>query len=214
MANLTTKVNGGVDKVRDFLANTNDTTADYPFYTGKCAVVFDGTWIFGHMATTAPDMYKDSTKWGVALRPYNGNNAKATHHGTSGLAWAWGYVIPKGLPQEVQDAAYEWVEWWIAGGDPKGKDGCYFLFQQSQVSAVQKCMADQSWYDVNPYWDTVLEALKTDVSIPITPVQSEITSILGDAVEQALYGQMSAKDALDSAAKQGQAVLDKFWSKA
>ncbi len=212
MVNFTNQINGGVDKVRDFFAGTENAVTDLPFYLDTQAMWPQGTWVFGHLKNGDPEMYNDKEKWGVALRPYNGNNPKATHRGVSGNYWAWGYVIPKGLPKEVQDAAYEWIEWWITGKDPKGKDGCYFLFEQSQVSAVKECTADKAWYEINPYWDVVVKALQTDVSVPITPVQSQIAAFVDGAIEEAYYGTKTPKEALDSAAEQAQPLLDKFWS--
>ena len=212
MASFTKNINGGIENVSDFLNGTSDTSADFPFYDNRYAIWFTGTWAFGHMASWDPNLWKDPTKWGVALRPYNGNNAQATHHGTSGLQWAWGYTIPKTSPKKAQDAAYQWVEWWITQSNPKEVGGCQFLFAQSQVSAVVKCTEDPAWGDGNPYWDVIIKSMGTDVSVPISPVQTQITAILNDAVESAVYGKQSAKEALDSAAQKSQAVLDKFWS--
>jgi multiple sugar transport system substrate-binding protein len=212
VTNITNEINGGIENISDFFAGTSGTSADFPFYEDRHAVYFTGTWAFDHMSTWAPEMWENTEKWGVALRPYNGNQPGATHHGTSGLQWAWGYTIPAALPSEMQDAAYTWVEWWTTESQTNEPGGCHFLFEQSQMSAVVECVDDPAWSDGNPYWDVVVEALNTDVSIPITPVQSQITAFVQEAVEQAIYGQRSAQEALDWAVERGQAVLDEFWS--
>jgi ABC-type glycerol-3-phosphate transport system substrate-binding protein len=213
MVNFENEMNGGVENVTDFLAGVSGNSADFPFYNDGHAIYFTGTWAFGHFETQNPEMWADTDRWGVGLRPYNGNNSQATHHGVSGLQWAWGYSIPANLPREVQDAAYKWVEWWITQ-ESVDKGGCQFLFKQTQVSAVKNCSEDPAWHDENPYWGVVVEALGTDVSIPITPAQSEVGSFLDEAVEEALYGQKTPQEALDWAAEKGQAVLDRFWSEA
>ncbi|MCD6291479.1 MAG: ABC transporter substrate-binding protein [Anaerolineae bacterium] len=208
MVKFTNEINGGIENVNDFWEGTSDTSADFPFYTDRVAIWFTGVWAFGHLKTWDPELWKDTNSWGAALRPYNGNNPKAAHHGVSGLQWAWGYVIPKNLPKEVQDAAYKWVE--FLGTDPRG--GCYFLFKQGRPSPVKKCNENPEYYKANPYWDVVLKSLESDVSVPITPVQSQIDDILNQAIQEAFYGKKDPKEALDWAAEKGQAVLDKFWS--
>ncbi|KPL22824.1 MAG: hypothetical protein AMJ93_06260 [Anaerolineae bacterium SM23_84] len=211
MVNFVTDIYSGYENQLDFFERMEG--IDNPFFDELQAVYFAGTWAFGWMQSSDPDMYNDPDKWGVALRPYNSNRPNATHHGVAGLEQGWGYVISKDLPKELQDAAYEWIEWWILRDSPKEEGGCKFLFEQAQVSAVKKCNEDPAWYDVNPYWSVVLEGVETDVSVPITPVQSQVTGFLAEAVEQALYGQKEPKEALDWAAGKGQEVLDEFWSK-
>jgi multiple sugar transport system substrate-binding protein len=212
MVNVTNEISGGIENVRDFFAGIDGTSPDFPFYQDRFAVYFTGTWAFDHMETQDVEMWTDTDKWGVALRPYNANRSGAASHGTSGLQWGWGYTIPSALPKEVQDAAYEWVEWWITQPRIDEPGGCQFLFTQSQVSALTECTNDPAWYDGNPYWDVVVSALGIDVSVPITPVQSQITAFLNEAVEQAMFGQQTPQEALDLAAERGQALLDEFWS--
>lgn len=212
MVNVTSEINGGIENIRDFFAGIDGTSADFPFYQDRYAIYHTGTWAFDHLETWDAEMWADTEKWGVAVRPYNGNQPGAASHGTSGLQWGWGYTIPSALPKASQDAAYEWVEWWITQSRIDEPGGCQFLYEQSQISALTECTNDPAWYEGNPYWDVVVESLPNDVSIPITPVQSQITAFLNEAVEQALYGQQSPQEALDLAAERSQAVLDEFWS--
>jgi ABC-type glycerol-3-phosphate transport system substrate-binding protein len=212
MAHVAQEINQGYENVLDFNTGNSGESADFKFYHDLHAIYFTGTWGFGHLQTWAPEMWADTERWGVALRPYNGNNADAASHGISGLQWAWGYTIPQSLAPANQDAAYAFVEWWITQSDPTVPGGCQFLFEQSQVSAAKECTENPAWYDINPYWETVVEALALDVSVPITPVQSQITALLNEALDRAVYGQESPQEALDWAAEQGQAVLDQFWS--
>jgi ABC-type glycerol-3-phosphate transport system substrate-binding protein len=214
MAHIAQEINQGYDNVLDFNTSNTDESADFKFYNAGQVIHFTGTWGFGHLQTWAPEMWADTDQWGVALRPYNGDNPDAASQGVSGLQWAWGYTIPQSLAKANQDAAYTFVEWWITQGDPTVPGGCQFLFEQSQISAAIECSENPAWNEINPYWDTVIEALGVDISVPITPVQSQITALLSEAVERAVFGEESAQEALDWAAEQGQAVLDEFWSNA
>lgn len=208
MVNFTNKYNGGVENVREFWEGTTEPSADFPFYHDKVGMWMINVSAFGHLKTHDADMWNDPSQWGVGLRPYNANNPNATHHGISGLTWAWGYVIPKSLPKEVQDAAYKFLEY--LGTQEKG--GCQFLFVQGRPSPVKSCNENPAYYEANPYWKVVLESLESDVSIPITPVQSQINDILSASIDEAFFGVKSPKEALDEAAAKSQKILDEFWA--
>ncbi|MEM7028880.1 MAG: substrate-binding domain-containing protein [Chloroflexota bacterium] len=208
MLNFTNEINGGVENGSEFYAGTSHTSADHPFYNETAATVFTGTWFFGHMSATDPDMWESTDNWGCGLRPYNGDNADATHHGAAGLSGSWGYVIPKNSPQELRDAAYKYLEFFGTHKD----GGCLFLFNQSRPSAVIECNNNQAYFDANPAWDVVLDSLASDISIPVTPAQSEINDIISSSLEEAFFGVTSAEEALNNAAEKSQAILDEFWA--
>ncbi len=208
MIEFVNKYYGNWSNCIDFWTGNNDTAPDGRFYKDRLGIWWVNVSAFSHLKTQAPDKYKDpQNAWGVALRPYNAKNPKATHHGETGLAFAWGQVIPKAISKEKQDAAYKFVE--FLSTNEKGV--CAFLFAQDRPAPLISCNANPDYKKNNPYWDIVLKALETDISLPITPVQTEINSFIKEAVEKALLGTAKPKDALDAAAKQGQAVLDKYW---
>ena len=207
MVNFVNNYTGGYEATVDFWTGLEEASADFPFFNERLGIHFANVAFFGHILNNDPEMWENTDAWGIALRPYNGENPDATHAGVSGLSFAWGYVIPANLPQEVQDAAYEFLE--FLGTNEAG--GCYFLLAQGRPSPVQSCNEDESYQEANPYWDTVLEALATDVSVPVTPVQSQINDILTRAVEAAFFG-ADAQQSLDSAAAEAQAVLDEYWA--
>jgi ABC-type glycerol-3-phosphate transport system substrate-binding protein len=210
LVNYTDEVNGGIEADSDFNASLRGgaQAADFAFYEGRETFVFYNSSLFNHFKTFSPELWDDTSRWGIALRPYNGGNSKATHHGMTGLPGNSGYVIPKGLPREMQDAAYLWAEYF--GFHQEG--GCFFLFEQQRPTSVRECNANPAYYDANPYWATVLKAMETDVMVPIAPVESQITALLSEAIEEAYYGVKTPQEALDWAAEQGQEVLDGFWS--
>lgn len=168
------------------------------------------TSFFGHYNTNDPDGYADASHWGVMLRPFNGDNADAKHTGVTGYGFSggWAYTIPAAHPPEMQAAAYKFAEW--IGVHELG--GCAFLFAQSRPSPVKACNENPAYYDVNPYWATVLEGLATDTPVAITPVQGQLAEILNNHVEEAFFGVKSAEEALADAQAEAQALLDEFWA--
>ena len=96
------------------------------------------------------------------------------------------------------------------GEDVKG--ACWFMQQQARPSPLIACNEDPVFYDLNPNWDNVKAALESDIALPIVPPQSRVIEILNQYVELALFGEMSAQEALDAAAEEAQFVLDEYWS--
>ncbi len=210
MLSFTNDVNGGVENMTDFFQGSDFTAGDHPFYTNELAIMGINTSNFGHLNANDPEMYADTDRWGVMLRPYNGDNPDAKHAGVVGYSpvGGWGYTIPTANSPEVIEAAYKFAE--FLGSSPEG--GCVFLFAQSRPSPVKSCNEDPAYYEANPYWDTVLEGLSIDVAVPITPVQGQIADILNAKIEEAFFGVLTAEDALNEAAAEGQAILDTYWS--
>ena len=210
MVNFTNNINQGPENVIDFFQDTSFTQGDHPWYDGTQAFLPINTSFFGHFNNNAPDHYAAADRWGVMLRPYNGDNPDAGNAGVTGYGFSggWAYTIPAVHPPEMQAAAYKFAE--FIGVHPLG--GCAFLFAQSRPSPVQACNENQAYYDVNPYWSVVLEGLATDTSVPITPVQGQLAEILNNQIQEAMFGMKSAEDALNEAAADGQALLDEFWA--
>jgi multiple sugar transport system substrate-binding protein len=207
LVSFTTKINGSYSNCVDFWAGSVESTPDARFYKDRLGIYFYNLAGFSNMSANAPAKYKDPTTWGLALRPYNAKNSKASSRGETGLAASWGQVIPKAISKEKQDAAYRFVEF-LSTND---KGVCSFLFAQDRPAPLISCNANPDYKKNNPYWDIVVKALANDMSLPITPVQTQVQTFIKDAVEQALRGVAKPKDALDQAAKQGQAVVDKYW---
>jgi multiple sugar transport system substrate-binding protein len=207
MVNFVNEINGGIEATTEFLAGTPDmTTADHPFYNELLGIIFENVSAFGHLKNTDPEMWADPEMWGVGLRPYNAENPDAASAGVSGLEFSWGYIIPVNQPQETKDAAYAFLEFLATNVE----GGCHFMFAQGRPSPVRECNENEAYYEENPYWDTVLESLSIDKSVPITPAQAQINTILNRAVEEAMFG-ADAKTVLDEAAEEAQALLDEFW---
>lgn len=199
---------GGFENMVDFFQDTDDNSADFPFYQDTMALWFGNTSQFNIIKTWDPDMFNDTDRWGVGLRPYNSAHPEAVSAGVSGLAFTWGYAIPASLPDDVKEAAFKWVEFLTT--DPAG--GCQFLRAQVRPSPVRACNDDPVYSSANPYWDKVLEAFSHEVSLTITPVQAQISDIVAQNIQAALLDAKTAEQALNDAASASQLLLDEYWA--
>ena len=200
---------GGNDAYNAFFQVGGDALeADYHFYQDRLCMITPNVSIFGHIKNVVPEFFADTERWGAMLVPYNGNNPQAKATGLSGFAFSWNQVIPKGLSQKVQDAAYEWLEYFTM----RRAGGCWFLFEQARPSPVRACNENPDYYAANPYWDMVLKALEIDRSVPVTPVQSQIADLVTEAVDEVWFGLTTPQEALDWGHERTQPILDKFWS--
>ena len=200
---------GGIDAYNAFFQIGGDPLeVDYHFYKDKLCMITPNVSIFGHIKNTVPEFFEDTERWGAMLVPYNGSNSEAKVTGLSGFAFSWNQVIPKGLEQKVQDAAYEWLEYFTM----RRAGGCWFLFEQARPSPVKACNDNPDYYAANPYWEVVLQALAIDKSVPVTPVQGQIADLVTEAVDEVWFGLTTPQEALDWAHEQTQPILDKFWS--
>ena len=209
MKSLIDEKMGGIEAYNAFFeVGASALEADHHFYTDKLCFGPYNVSIFGHFKNVALEKFENTEEWGVMLVPYNGNNPQAKATGLSGFAFSWNQVIPKGLDQKVQDAAYEWLEFFTM----RRAGGCWFLFEQARPSPVKACNENPDYYAANPYWDVVLQALAIDKSVPVTPVQSQIADLVTEAVDEVWFGLRTPKEALDWAYDQTQPILDNFWS--
>jgi len=203
LVNFTNEINGGVQNVTDFFAGPGEATEAQPWYNKAQLINFPNVSIFFHMQTFAPDM-----QWDMTTRPYNDSNPDATSQGLSGEEFAWGYLISNGVPEAKRDAAFKWIKKITYDADGGG----WFMMQQGRPSPIKAVNEDQSYYDVNPHWDKVLQSLASDVSVNILPEHVRIRDIVNQAVQAAMFGDATPADALADAATQAQAVVDEFWS--
>lgn len=202
MVDFINRNNGGAQHYADFTLSSSSSSGQYPFYQNRLGMDFFNVSSFFQIPQFAPHL-----NFGVSLRPYNSKNHHAESHGVAGLTFGWGYVIPKGLPSDVQDAAYRWVEWITYQNN-----ACTFMAAQDRPSPLVACNSRSDFYKTNKFWPTVLQSLKRDVSLGIVPPQTQILTRLGQGISAAIYGKQKPKDALKQSAEQAQALLDQYWA--
>lgn len=193
---------GGQQNVLDWEATI--TQGEDPFHQERLAMQYQNVSQFFHIKTNVPDL-----QYGVHFRPYNSNNPDAKSQGIAGLTFGWGYVIPNGLDEATQEAAFQFIKR-ITYDDA----ACDFMLQQERPSPIIECNESPEFAELNPHWDKVQQVMQSDVAVGVVPVQAEILSVLGDYVELVGFEEMSPEEGLDMAAEEAQAVLDEYWSSA
>lgn len=203
MVKFTKEVNGGIENVKDFWQSATGESNQYPFYQNRL-----GLWLTNVSAFFLTKQNAPAMAWHLGLRPYNATNAKAASHGVAGYSFGWSYPIPKGFDDDTNLGAYLAVE-----AITVKQGACDFMFDQMRPSPNRTCNDNPEYRKVNPAWDTVLKGLSNDISLKVTPVQSQMATLLKTAVGDAMYGKKAPKDALNGAATQAQKLLDDWWSK-
>ncbi len=196
MADHVTKINGGIEAQAAFFAQTGE-WENGPFYNGFQALYLSGAWEVFMIQD-----YMEGVDVGISIMPHgpHGESRPPAYGG-------WGYAVPKGAPHP--DEGWLLVEWLTAEQD----GACWFTQQQKRPSPLISCNEDPASAEWNPWANGMIESMKHDVFIPITPVQPQIEETVDKMVDTVLYGQSAAQQALDQAAKDCQALLDEHWSK-
>jgi multiple sugar transport system substrate-binding protein len=196
MYSYTNEFNGGLDAIRTLTAGAINNR----FMEGKVAAVYAGVSVF-------PTFITNEVNFGVGLIPYNADNPNAFHRGVAGRLYGWGYVMPTTLSAAKQEAAFKFIKFLTS--EPQG--GCEFLKVSARPTPLRDCNADRSYFQRNPYWDVVGQALELDVPYPMTPVDASIQPIINTMVTSVMTSQQSPIAGLDNATKQVQLILDAFW---
>lgn len=193
---------GGIDKLAGFYqyaAPSSTTEARTAFYDGKAAMLLDGVWMFYQIPNEAPKGFE----YGVTTIPYNGANPKAKSSVL--IDGGWGYSIPAGAKNAA--AAWEWIKYSCAGVGSRD-----FFEAQARPTPVMEYNKDKWYYDHNPSWDVVIKDAENATFSQPLPVTPQIKRAIDDAVEPALYGKTTIRNALTAAEQAGQKVLDQYWA--
>lgn len=171
------------------------------FSQGSVAVVFNNVSFF-------PRWRDDGVNFGAGLIPYNDKNPQATHRSTAGRLYGWGHVIPAGTPPEKHEAAFEFIKFLTTHLE----GGCRVLKSLGRPSPLRECTNDPVFYDINPYWHVVGEALSSEVPFPMTPVHRDIQAQFNNAYNLVINGTMAPSAALQEAGRIAQNILDAYWA--
>ncbi|HHV55244.1 MAG TPA: extracellular solute-binding protein [Firmicutes bacterium] len=198
-----TKINQG-GKADAFVSRHNPTVGA-AWMSGKEIVLFENVSVLNLIIDAMKQ--KRALRWGVGLIPYNDRNPKARSTGVAARGFGWGYVIPKGLPKEKEEAAWLWIKFLTT--DVRGTG--VFSFLQGRPSPVRKFNENPDYRKLNPNFDKILRAMETDRPLPALPIVRQLT----DAVMNGLWGLCSGTvSPTDAANRVGTAVqnqLDQYW---
>ena len=192
---------------QDFLTR-NEPDIGRAFINGKEATIFENISMMNVVLEQAKQTKRRLDWFGIGLMPYNEKNPKARSTGVSGMSYGWGYVIPKGLPREKEEAAWLFVKFLTT--DARGTG--YFMFMQGRPSPVRKFNQNPDYRKVNPAFDRLLMVLETEVPFPGIPIQKELVDIGVNSFWGVIGGTVEPREAVARAAEQAQTALDKYWT--
>jgi len=163
--------------------------------TGRLAMLPNGILEYSYLADAYPE-----ADFAIAVRP-----AKVPG-GPSGVnAGTFHWAIARGTSDP--DMAWELVKWISLREETAG----YFMLRQSRPSPVRAFNDNPLYYEQNPYWMIVGQALSRSVPVPMLPFTGEVLNLLAAAIGSAIYGSMDAGPALAQAAEQAQGIIDAYW---
>ncbi len=160
---------------------------------GQTAMLIGGVWEFDYIWRAKPDF-----NLGAGVRPRReGSPWAAVHPGT------YVYVVPASSPN--RELAWELVKWLTV----RRESSAWFLFEQKRPSPIASY--NREFFRLNPLFSVIGEAITASALLTATPVHRDLLQLYGSAFNAVVRGQQPARAALEEAARQAQAVLDKYW---
>lgn len=179
------------------------------FISGREAIYFSNVSLMNSIIQQAVEKKRRLDWWGIGLMPHNDRNPKAKSTGVSGISYGWGYVIPKGIPKEKQEAAWLFIKFLTT--DVRGTG--FFSLAQGRPSPVRKFNEAPEFRKLNPNFDRLLLALQTEVPFPGLPVQKELYDTVISTFWSVVDGSKEPRELVTSAAEKAQVILDQYWAK-
>jgi multiple sugar transport system substrate-binding protein len=171
------------------------TGAQHPFFQGKTSMAPFGPWELAALKRYAPDL-----KYGIDFLPTGPDGAPPKSSWVGG----WTVGIPKG--SRNVDAAFEFVKWMTTSDTATQIAGKTFnqfpgYKKSPRYNDVQKDPQLKAFYDI---------LAETKHQRPVMPAQAFYTGELARAVDAAVFGQKTPKEALDEATASTQKELDRI----
>jgi len=177
----------------DFLAS-NSWDGRVAFATGKVAMYMAGAWFGGEMTQSFP---KIKGKWSVAPLPAGPARCATTIAGDS-------LVVTS--QAKNKDAAWLWIEYLSRPENMK-----LWTFGTPTATLLpprQSLLSDPELGRYNPWLKGFADQMKCAVNETTTnPKWGQASDALNTELGKAIYGDQTAKQALDKAAKKGQQLL-------
>jgi ABC-type glycerol-3-phosphate transport system substrate-binding protein len=162
----------------------------------KYLATFNGSWFPFMLKSKAPQIR-------YAVYPFPRNAARPESKGATASTGAWMFSIARAAKD--QDAAWEWIKFTTVS-----RHACSFAKAQNRPSPVAQCNEDPELTRSNTFWPVVTRDLATNVAVPTAPIHPRMVQLWYEMEDAFLFEKMSPKDALDSFARRGQALLDEW----
>jgi multiple sugar transport system substrate-binding protein len=178
---------------KDYL-NSNSWDGRVAFATGRVAMYMAGQWFGGEMKASFPQI---NGKWAVAPLP----------KGPAGCATSIaGDDLGVFAQSKNQDAAWMWIEYLSS----KKHLGAWTFGSKtsSELPTRESLLHSPDLGKYNPWLKSVVDNMKCAVSPTFTQTKwGQVDAILNTQLGKAMYGDVSATEALKNAADQGNKIL-------
>ncbi|MCB9449810.1 MAG: extracellular solute-binding protein [Anaerolineaceae bacterium] len=156
------------------------------FFGGTIASMLEGPWFYPTLEQQAPDM-----EVGAALMPA-GEGGPVSVVGGENIVLMAGSQHPEEAMEFLRFTQSE-----------------TYQLEMSKVGqlTVLNSLIDNDYFTNHPYYGTFLEQLQTAKARTPSPAYNDIETVLGDAAQLVLRGEMSAQEAMDLAAEEIDALL-------
>ncbi|HEX2051866.1 MAG TPA: extracellular solute-binding protein [Actinomycetota bacterium] len=177
----------------DYL-NSNSWDGRVAFATGKVGMYMAGSWFGGEMRLSFPEI---NGKWDVAPLPEGPEGCATTMAGDTLAIFS---------QSENPDAAWLWIEY--LSQEEQMKKWTFGTKTSTVLPPRQDLLDDPELGKFNPWLQGFADNMDCAVTNNITnPKWPQIEQKLNESLGEALYGDMSATEALDQAAEEGEELL-------
>lgn len=129
------------------------------FVQGTRAMETNGEWRYFEITQANP-----SIDVGIGLMPYNESFGKSVNL----MPGVWSYGIPAGVKHPYES-------WLFIKFLTTSEEGAkFFALEQGRPSPVIEFSRDPAYFEQNPYWDVVIEAMISSVPMPPTPLGQQL----------------------------------------
>ena len=184
--------NGGKDAVGEFFGRAKKNTHQALISGERSMYVTNHS--LPSNAVLVPEL-----KYGIGLLP------RGSQNGSRGIVrGGWSNGVPKGVP--AANESWLLVQYLCATREGGG----WFMEQQVRPSPIKAVNESPSLKQL-PHWDVIIQALGSDTLAPVTPMDPEIDKLTAKAMLDVNAG-TAPKDAVQTAQREGQRLLDEFWA--
>jgi multiple sugar transport system substrate-binding protein len=144
------------------------------------------------------------TNYAVYEFPTNGENPRSM--GETPTTGGWTLAIPR--TARDQEAAWEWLKLTTVSDS-----ACAFNERQRRPSPLAGYDDRSGLRAAHPYWATIGASIAKSVPVPVAPIQPRLEQVYRAMQEAILLERRSSNDALESAARDAQQLLDNWNAK-
>jgi len=161
---------------------------------GNRAMETNGEWVYFYIKEAAPEL-----DVGIGLVP----------HGPRGeyqnlVAAAWSYGIPQGVKHPYES-------WLLVEFLTTSEEGAkYFTIEQARPSPVREFTMDPAYWDLNPNWGVIGQALERSANIPPSPVAGKIIAADIRWYGALMAGNESPGNALEKLQNEVQSIINDY----